>query len=345
MLPSGRPAPRPLYTTPVRRRRPSGTLPLTVPAVVCIVGPLQGDGVGVAPNTDPLPDGKGGCHAAMELLPNGDPVDRWPGRAGAGGAGPRCETAAPGGDTPEPGTGPAQDIAPPAQQLGRPAKTELVSRCQQRPVCRAKLDMAQRGQRPVILRAAATSPSPLELELRRLPPPATPVIPRRFQRSGLGLWPAHGLLAWLNPFRPPVAEAQAGVSVYLTPQTPYVPSPASSLTLWGVTTSGYYDFRPDFSTPFPLAENKPFVSAIFEAPASGWHIIDVRAGSAAAKLRHQADGPIIETWDVGSVPCNATGTSCDYVTAEYLQQGHHAFIFYSATSDYYFYSVSIESYP
>jgi hypothetical protein len=236
-----------------------------------------------------------------------------------------------------------KQLPAPAQQVGRPSKAELLGRCQQRPACRAKLDMAQKGQKPAIIRPAATSPSPEELDLRKLPPPATPVMPRRFQRSELDLGPWDRLLAWLNPFHPPVAEAQSAVSVLLTPQNRYVASPYSSLSLYGVGYWGSYYLSSSFSTVTPSAENKPFAWTVFVAPAPGWYIIDVRAGSAAAKLRHQSGGSIIETWDVGSVPCS--GGVCDYATMEYLQQGGHSFYFYSPTSHYYFYSVSIESYP
>jgi len=232
-----------------------------------------------------------------------------------------------------------------AQQLGRPSKADLMTRCQQRPTCRAKLEAAQKGQKPATVRPAASSPSPEELELKKLPAPAKPETPRRFQRSGLRLWPRNGLLAWLNPFRPKVAEAQAAVSVYLTPKNSEVSPPYSALHLYGVTQSpSYYYFNHTFTTGYTNAENKPFVLILFSAPASGWYIIDVRAAYAIAKLRHQSGGPIIETWDAGAVPCSAPGI-CDYATMEYLQQGSHYLYFYSPTYYFYFYSVSIESYP
>jgi hypothetical protein len=243
-----------------------------------------------------------------------------------------------------------KQLPPPAQQLGRPSKADLMTRCQQRPACRAKLDMAQKGQKPATLRPAATGPSPEELKLKKLPAPATPVTPRRFQRSGLNLWPLDRLLAWLNPFRPAVAEAQSAVSVYLTPQNPMVASPFSFITFNGVMVGlgGLYSFYSStIITDSPNTENKSYVYIYFTAPATGWYIIDVRASYGAAnvpaKLRHQNAGPIIETWDVGSVPC--TASICDYATMEYLQQGVHSFYFYSATHPYNPNSVSIESYP
>jgi len=236
-----------------------------------------------------------------------------------------------------------KQLPPAAQQVGRPTKAQVLSLCQQRAGCRAKLDIAQKGQKPATVRPAATSPSPEEVELKKLPAPATPVTPRRFQRSGLGLWSLDGLLAWLNPFRPTVAEAQAAVSVYLTPQNRSVASPYSTLILVGVYYWGPYYFSPGYNIGHPVSETKPYAATNFTAPVSGWYIINVRAGNAAAKLRHYPSNLIIETWDPAAVPCSYG--SCDYATLEYLQQGYHTFYFYSPTHGYNFYSVSIESYP
>ncbi len=249
-----------------------------------------------------------------------------------------------------------KQLPTPAQQVGRPSKAELLARCQQRPACRAKLEAAQKGQKPPTVRPAATIPSREELELKKLPAPIAPVTPRRFQRSGLGLSPWDWLLAWLNPFRQPVAEAQqlkpltpmipvyTGVSVYLTPQNPYVATPTSALYLWGVTLQSRFGYWLDNrnSTFTGQAESKPYVFTLFRSPAAGWYVIDHRASSAATKLNH-GPGAIVDTWDVGSAPCSAG--ICDYATMEYLQPGEYHFYFYSPTHGYYFYSVSIESYP
>ncbi len=252
----------------------------------------------------------------------------------------------PAATTPSPEDAQLKQLPPPAspQQLAKPSKAELMSRCQQRPTCRAKLEVAQKGQKPATARPAATSPSPEDLELKKLPAPATPETPRRFQRSGLGLWPLDGLLAWLNPFRPKVAEAQAAVSVHLTPQNPYVASPSSSLALYGVVYNGSYFFPLYMNTYRAPSENRPFAQTAFSAPVSGWYIINLRASSAAAKLRHYPSNLIIETWGPAAVPCSAGGV-CDHLTIEYLQQGYHTLYFYSLTHQYYFYSASIESYP
>lgn len=264
----------------------------------------------------------------------------------------------PAATSPSPEGAQLKQLLAPAQQVGRPSKSELLARCQQRPACRAKLDAAQKGQKPATVRPAATSPSSEALELKKLPTPATPVTPRRFQGSGLGLRPLNGLLAWLNPFRPPVAEAQqvkqltpmiaasTRVSIYLTPQNPYIRVPDSHLRLYGIHMfPGNFHSTPNVTVPSTTTENKPFVYIEFSAPASGWYIIDVRASSAAAKLLHGSgtSQSIIETWAAGSLPCSAS--ICDYATMEYLQQGFHYFYFYSPTHVYTFYSVSIESYP
>ncbi len=185
---------------------------------------------------------------------------------------------------------------PLAQQVGRPSKVELVTRCQQGTACRAKLERAQKDQRPA--------------------------IPR------------------------PMPHAQSAVSVFLTPQYWKVLSPNSDVELHGVVYAGGRHIL--HNQGYAVTNNangdyKPFVRINFAAPASAFYIINVRAGNAAAKLRHQGGGPIIETWAYGSAPC-AAGI-CDYVTIEYLQQGAHKFYFYSPTHEYTFYSASIESYP
>jgi len=189
----------------------------------------------------------------------------------------------------------SEQPAPLAQQVGRPSKVEMLTRCQQRPACLAKLQAAQRDQRPA--------------------------IPR------------------------PMPQAQSAVSVYLTPQIWKVLSPNTDVALHGVLyAGGSYIFRQDYRLlQDASSEQKPFVTMNFTAPASAYYIINVRASNAAAKLRHQQGGPIIEEWAFGSAPCSAG--ICDYVTIEYLQQGAHKFYFYSRTHEYTFYSASIESYP
>lgn len=187
------------------------------------------------------------------------------------------------------------DSAPPpplAQQVGQPSKTELLTRCQQRPACRAKLDLAQKEQRPGAQRLA-----------------------------------------------------QSAVSLYLTPQIHMALSPYSNVELHAVLYAGgrhilnsgrYRD------TTATHSKGRPFVAINFTAPTSGFYIINVRAGNAAANLLRGL-GTIIETWASGSASCSAG--ICDYATMEYLQQGAHKFYFYSLWDTYQFYSVSIESYP
>ena len=198
----------------------------------------------------------------------------------------------------------ADSAQPPllAQQVGRPSKADLLTHCQQRSTCRAKLDAAQKGQRLA--------------------------IPR------------------------PMDQAPSAVSVYLTPLNWKVLSPYSDVELHGVV---YADGRhilhhAGYNLILDInGEHKPFVRMNFTAPASAFYVLNVRASSAAAKLRHHSGGPIIEQWasgsGAGSAPCSAGGILCDYVTIEYLQQGSHKFYFYSTTHPYTFYSASIESYP
>lgn len=236
-----------------------------------------------------------------------------------------------------------KQLPAPAQKIGRPSKAELLNRCQQVPKCRAKLAGANKGGKPTKALPAARSASPEDEALKKLPQPAKPTTPRRFQKGVQAPWPLDKLMAWVNPFQPSVAEAQTAVSVFLTPQNRWISSPYSVLSLYGVNYWGSYHLSGSYSTTSAAAENKPYVYFRFNAPATGWYIFNFRASNATLNLRHNYSGPIVETWNAGNVPC--TGNQCDYVTAEYLEQGSHYFYFYSKIHNYYFYSVSLESYP
>lgn len=241
---------------------------------------------------------------------------------------------------------------PPAspQRLAKPSKADLVALCQRQPACRAQLVAAQKGQKPATVRPAAAGPSPEELELKKLLPPATPGTPRRAPRSGLGVWPLDGLVAWLNPLGPRMAEAESAVSVYLTVQ--HAAAGSNYLSLHGVTKNAndpYVWLLASVTTGSANAENKATVQTRFRAQTSGYYIIHHRASSAAAKLRHNHGGPLIGDWAPGSVPCSpqlgAGIDFCDYVTVEYLEQGRHDFYFYAPGTHCLFASVSIVSYP
>jgi len=236
---------------------------------------------------------------------------------------------------------------PPPPQPGRPSKAELVSRCEQRPSCHAKLELALKGLPPAIVRPAASGPTRQELELRKLPALKPPPVPRRFQRNALRFGIPDGLLAWFNPFHLPAAEAQPrGVSLYLTPQNPE--GPGTLLEMDGIFCRGIYCyFGSGTRTADPDYENGTGAHVEFTAPAAGWYIVDFRGSRAPAKVRHQSGGPIIETWEQVGAPCEADGI-CHYLTAEFLQPGSHTFYLYVTPSwavSLYFFSASVESYP
>jgi hypothetical protein len=147
------------------------------------------------------------------------------------------------------------------------------------------------------------------------------------------------------------AEAQPGVSVYLTPQnTGALPGPTLELDYpvcgslrWG---NPFCTFAPAVKTGDPDFEGAPGVLAELVAPAARWYIIDFQAAalSTPIKLRHQSGGPIIETWD--RAVCDAS--TCNYLTAEFLQQGQHNFYLYVPGiygPEWVFWAVSMESYP
>jgi len=63
-------------------------------------------------------------------------------------------------------------------------------------------------------------------------------------------------------------------------------------------------------------------------------------GLCMAKVRHQYNTPIMETWKVTHQSCS----TCSYLTAEYLAAEWHYFYFWPDASDIYFYSASVDSY-
>lgn len=228
------------------------------------------------------------------------------------------------------------------ENLGRPStKEQMIHNCMQQPSCRKNFQEAKSGKRPVRGRPAATQPSPEEQELKKLPPPimGDPKGPR----SGLGPISDGEILAWLNPFQPSLAEAQA----YSWAVNPLRPN-AQQGSLRMATYGGYqYANRyPIIGPRFPwnnhtASENKSFVYFPTSIPTAGWYFIEVLAGPAQTKLRHNYSGPIIAAWDHSTTSCY----QCYYTTVEYLEAGWHYFYFWSVARDIYIYSVAMESYP
>lgn len=234
----------------------------------------------------------------------------------------------------------------PPGQVKRASKSDLINACNQQPKCRAKMQAAKSGKKPKNRRPAAREESPEEKTFKQLPKPAQQA-PGRQQSQNDFLRPVLGnsLFEWLNPFAASEAYAQSSVSVSLTPLSNYISTPYSLLRGYGVVmySSSYYYLNGYYNiSSFSRTENKPYVYSLFRAPASGYYIIDFTGSRNKAKLKHQSNGPIIETWDLLSQSCG----QCNYATMEYLEEGYHYFYFYpEGNAALYVYGLDITSYP
>jgi len=236
----------------------------------------------------------------------------------------------------------------PRGQVKRSSKSQLIDKCKRQPKCMTKLQKAQKGQRPKKPRPAAKEESPQEKELKKFPRPQKPQSRPRGPRSEI-LLPEErpALLSWLNPFEAEVAHALSATSIFLTPGNGYNKSPRTYLRLYGtqmdyngtILLFGGWEI-PAFSA---YSASRPFAYLKFTAPTTGYYILNFNGGRAKAKLRHQYNGPIIETWDFSS----SGAATVDHATMEYLAQGDHNFYFFPepGINYLYFYSASIESYP
>jgi hypothetical protein len=231
----------------------------------------------------------------------------------------------------------------PPGQIRKASKAELLEQCNQIPKCSAKLQNAKQGRRPSnVLPAGKPGESPEEKEWSTLPKPIPPA-PRRQPRSDLSLPEKEStLLSWLNPFAVSEARAQTAFSLYLTPQNRYSSTPFGLITIYGSGYTGSWRLYGNgfISVNRSDVEHKPYVYFATNVPAEGWYLINFEAGRGKAKVRHQYNGPIIETWDFTNQSCS----TCSYLTAEYLTAGWHYFYFWPDASDIYFYSASVDSY-
>jgi hypothetical protein len=233
-------------------------------------------------------------------------------------------------------------------QVKRSSKAQLIDKCKRQPKCMAKLQNAQKGQRPKKPRPTAKEESPQDKELKKFPRPQKPQSLPRGPRSEI-IFPDKlpGLLSWLNPFEAEVAHAQTATSLFFTPGNGYSASPYATLYLYGgrLDPNGIYLLYGHWEIPSfaSYSDSRGFSYLRFTAPATGYYILSFSGGRAKAKLRHQYGGPIIETWDFSA---SSTAT-VDYATMEYLAQGSHNFYFFPepGANYLYVYSASLESYP
>jgi len=233
---------------------------------------------------------------------------------------------------------------PPHPEQGEAkSKADLMRACGQQPQCRQKLNEAKNkgmSKKPL---PANSSKSPEELELDKFPAPVLPSDGMGRQKSDLQLFSPHtSLVGWLNPFSPSEAHAQTDVSIRLTPCNKR--HSLAGLAFWGVDlpfSNPYARFVPLTKTRASSTNYLPYLSMYFNAPSTGWYILSFRATRAAASLRHDYSGPILETWDFMSEP----NGWYDYVTIEYLAQGSHTFVWWGTQGWPHLASVTITSFP
>lgn len=233
---------------------------------------------------------------------------------------------------------------PPHPEQGEArSKADLMRACGQQPQCRQKLNEAKNKGKSKKPLPANTGRSPDELDLDKFPAPPLPAEGMHRQKSHLPVFSDETpLVGWLNPFLPSMAQAQTDVSIRLTPCN-------KRHSLAGIAFSGvdlpfsnpYARFVPLTKTRASYTNYLPYLSMYFNAPATGWYILSFRATRAAASLRHQYSGPVLETWNFMSEP----NGWYDYVTIEYLAQGSHTFVWWGTEGWPHLASVSITSFP
>ena len=238
-------------------------------------------------------------------------------------------------------------LPPPAKpgEVRAPNVADMEQHCMKNPKCRQKMEQAKQGKRPAKPLPAAKEPSPEEKLQKSLPPPAQGVPPAgpRSQVPG----PVERFFSRLNPFNPEQAWAQSGFNLTFTPDNRYSQSPYGYIGLYGgytYSTVTWYRLHNYYSTNSSTTEQKPFIYLSTNLPAEGYYLVDVQTSPSLTKLRHQYNGPILETWDYQS----GCGSSiCHNVTVDYYAAGYQYWYFWidPAVGGAYFYSITIKSYP
>ena len=262
---------------------------------------------------------------------------------------PGAKTLRPAAVGPSPEENFKKQLPPPAkpEELRAPTQADMEAQCMKSPKCQAKLAQAKQSKRPATPLPAATEPSPEEKLQKQLPAPAQG-LPRIGPRSHIP-GPVERFFSSLNPFTPDSAWAQTGFSVILTPQSTYNATPYGYLIISGAyiccNANDYVGLiNSGYTIPSPYTDNKPYVFLVTSFPAAGYYLIDVIASNSLAKLRHQYNGPILETWDYRA-GCGAS--TCHHVTVDYYAAGWQNFYFWADPTVWgtYFYSITIKSYP
>lgn len=260
---------------------------------------------------------------------------------------PGAKVLRPAATGPSPEEALQRQLPPPAkpEELRTPTQAEMENACNQNPKCRAKLEQAKQGKRPAKPLPAATEPSPEERMQQSLPPPAQGLPPMGPRSSIPGQ--AERFFSWLNPFTPDQAWAQITGNATFTTVNRVGGIPAGIIGLYGGVLSGSsntYVMPNNHLAASMSTETKPYVHLYFYT-GTGNYIIDFEASPSFTKLRHQPNGPILDTWDYRTSGCGST--VCHYVTVDYYEAGWHNWYFWAdpTASGVNFYSVTIKRYP
>ena len=107
------------------------------------------------------------------------------------------------------------------------------------------------------------------------------------------------------------------------------------------TSSAYFGLFNSYSTPVAYVDNKPYIMLVANLATAGYYLIDIAAGPSIMKIRHQYNGPILETWDM-SKGCGSK--VCHYQTMDYYAAGYQYWYVWVDPKAWgtYFYSITLK---
>jgi len=245
-----------------------------------------------------------------------------------------------------------KQLPPPAkpEEVEAQAKIPAEQHCMKNPKCRQKLELVRQGKRPAVTLPAAAGPSPEEKMHKSLPPPA-------MGPQGRVPGPVERFFSWINPFAPATAMAQFTLSpstttvapmtaagLTFTPSKRYSSSPFGYMYLYGVYAGSNltnFGLVNSYFTPAAYTENKPYVLLGVKIDVAGPYLIDIAASYSILKIRHQSNGPILETWDM-SKGCGAS--VCHYQTVDNYAVGYQYWYVWADPKSWgtYLYSITIK---
>jgi hypothetical protein len=190
------------------------------------------------------------------------------------------------------------------------------------------LEAANKGKRPQPI--PAVIPGSPEDQIHKNPHPPKAKNPKG-PRSELQPEPSSSLFSWLNPFSVSVAEAQTAPPGFpIRAEAPYyiVTSPhlLEMRDYGGMTSGGLYYLYTTWPGPSNVTGiGKNYIPFRFQAPQTGYYIVDVEGTPARAHVRVPSTGPILHYPDFSSRPA---GEETHFVQIHYLAQGAHWFYFW-----------------